>query len=500
MFRIFMIVFFLAATAVAQPLVFDTTVVTTSGDLARFHVQIPSGYDAARPPAILVGWHALGGTEVEIFAQLYDEICDERGWIIVSHMGPNDRHWNTRLPQVHCRTMLEWIEARYPFSRDSIYMCGGSMGAAAGQVWHNNNCAYDDYLIAATAGGSMILDTQLRQEQYLASGDTNRSMRVAFGGFPFESDSIAYEYHRYSAVYFADTTESMHFNALTVPVWSNWGDTQAEWDAYGYPAFNLSVLRAGGAESHFFPASWVAHGFGTMITEDVCAWFAQHSVNRFPDTLALAADEDGRYYYCDVVLGDAAYTFARADVRKDAAAKRLDIALLRNVAELTVNFAFPWTDVDTLRCHWQNADPAAGEPVVRLAGLSEDLVAVMNGVPVQAVSADGELSFLVESDTNFTLTFMEVHPPAPVLLPSEIEIESAYPNPFNGQLGLTIASRDSRAIVIQFFDVLGRLAASRPATLAAGRNRLILTLPELGSGAYWTRAGDSAPVRVVLVR
>ena len=211
---------------------FETTTVTAFGDTALFRVQIPSGYDREHPPAIIVGWHALGGSQTEIFGWGYAEICEQRGWILASHMGPNDRHWNTRLAQLHCRAMLDWLTDHFPFSLDSIYMCGGSMGGAAGQVWHNNNCAYDDYLIAATAGGSQILDCQLRQEQYLASADTNRSMRVAFGGFPFESDSIAYEYHRYSAVHLADTLESMHFNCLTVPVWSNWSEEQWEWDAY----------------------------------------------------------------------------------------------------------------------------------------------------------------------------------------------------------------------------------------------------------------------------
>lgn len=396
--------------------------------------------------------------------------------------------------------MLEWIEARYPFSRDSIYMCGGSMGAAAGQVWHNNNCAYDDYLIAATAGGSMILDTQLRQEQYLASGDTNRSMRVAFGGLPSENDSVAYEYHRYSAVHFADTSESMHFNALTLPVWSNWGAEQFEWDAYGYAAQNLAVLREGGAESRFFPASWNGHGFSIMVAEDVCAWFAQQSVNRFPDTLSLAADEDGRYYFCDITLADSAFTFARADVRKDSASKRLDVVLLHNVAELQVNFAFPWPELDTLYCDWRYEDPIVRPATITLAQLPDNREIAVNGVPYSRVSAAGEASFLVEADTSFTLTFSVATDTLPVIIPRGIEILSAYPNPFNGQLSLILESARPDVVAVEFFDVLGRVAVSREVALTAGSNQVSFDLPELGSGPYWVRAARSAPRHVVLVR
>lgn len=487
-------------SANAQPLEFETITTTAFGDTALFHVQIPSNFDPSRPPAIIVGWHALGGSQVEIFAHQYDEICEQRGWIIASHMGPNDRHWNTRLAQLHCRAMLDWLEINYPFSRDSIYMCGASMGAAAGQVWHNNNCAFDDYLIAATAGGSQILDCQLRQEQYLAIGDTNRSMRVAFGGFPFESDSIAYEYHRYSAVHFADTSESMHFNCLTVPVWSNWGAEQFEWDAYGYAAQDYAILRQNGAESRFGPADWTGHGFPIMITEDVCEWFSRFSVNRFPDTLSLVADENGRYYYCDVVLRDSAYTCARWDIRKEQETKQLDIVLLQNVAELQVNFVFPWQVIDTLFCDWQSIDPANSNIRVTLTGMPAQYIVRRDGEPMYRVSDEGDLTIELLSSETFALSFHEGPVSPPITLPEQIEITQAYPNPFNSQIKLLIETNRAQQTNLLFYDVRGRLVRSIPVQLQATVNSINVSLPDFASGTYWVKTEASNPIRIVLIR
>lgn len=489
-----------AGVLFAQPIVFDTTAVTAANDTCEFHVQIPSNYDPQHPPAILVGWHALGGTQYEIFAQSFDELCEERGWIIASHMGPNDRHWNTRIPQLHCRAMLDWLAENYPFALDSIYMCGGSMGAAAGQVWHNNNCAYDDYLIAATAGGSQILDCDLRQVQYLAAGDTNRSMRVAFGGLPFESDSTGYEYHRYSAVYFADTTESMHFNSLTIPVWSNWGSQQAEWDAYGYAAQALAILRSGGAFFHFAPAPFVGHGFPILPQAEVVDWFAQQSANRFPDTLALAADNDGRYYFCDVVLGELPYTFARWNINKDAERKRLDISLIRNVEELTVNFVFPWPHLDTLYCSWSLLDTAASRATIRLTNMPASQLTSVNGTPLEYVTDHGELAMEISGTQEMVITFADVEVPEPQPVPTKLTLTRAYPNPFNSQFNLTISSEQARNTTVDLYDVRGRLAQSVPVTLVIGSQTKSINVSGLATGIYFARVADSRPLKVLLIR
>lgn len=396
--------------------------------------------------------------------------------------------------------MLDWMMENYPFSLDSIYMCGGSMGAAAGQVWHNNNCAYDDYLIAATAGGSQILDCQLRQEQYLASGDTNFSMRVAFGGFPFESDSIAYEYHRYSAVFFEDTTESMHVNALTVPVWSNWGAEEFEWNAYGFAAQEYAFLRRFGAETIIGPAAFEGHGFSVLPHADVVDWFSHYSANRFPDTLSLVADNNGRYYYCDVLLGEESYTFARWDIRKDVERKRLDIVLLRNVAELTVNFVFPWTTLDTLNCSWTLADTLSESAIIRLTNLPHPRIVSVNGTPSHYVSNDGSVSFEVTRNTDMELTFQPDIRPAPRLIPTSHRIAGAFPNPFNSQITLDIESPVAGNAIVEFVDVQGRRAYSTGIGLEAGYKHVTIDTRDLATGLYFVRLNNSFPVKVVLIR
>ncbi|MCC6476998.1 T9SS type A sorting domain-containing protein [bacterium] len=478
----------------AQPLIMNITAPTSAGDSVFFRVQIPSNYSALRPPAILVGWHALGGTEHEIFDRDFDEECEVRGWIIASHMGPNDRHWNTRLPQLHCRAMLEWIEERYPFSRDSIYMAGGSMGAAAGQVWHNNNCAWDDYLIAATAGGSQILDCQLRQEQYLASGDTNRSMRAAFGGFPFESDSVAYEYHRYSAVHFADTTESMHFNALTIPVWSTWGAEEFEWNAYGYAAQDYAILRQGAAESHFNVAPIAGHGFPLMWAPGVCEWFAQYGARRFPDTLAIAADEDGSYFFCNVELADRAYMFARADVRKSADQKRVDVTLIQNVALLDVQFVFPWRELDTLRGTWTNLDSSVSA-IMRLSKLPPRVTVTING-DSSATTREGTLDLPLFDEMEIEIIFGEP-------LPREMfdfRVALAYPNPFNSSVTLLLESSAPAKTEFSLYNMLGQQVYADRVDVPGGTSSIRLSLDELAAGVYFARLGHhSKPFKLVLI-
>jgi hypothetical protein len=173
-------------------------------DTFQFWVQYPSHYDAANPPAILVWWHGFGSNyhEMRDLSGLnLVSIAEQRGWISAGFTGPfAGRHYQCARGQEHCRAMLDWISAHNPFCRDSIYMIGGSMGGAGGLVWNNNNCGIHDYMCAATDGGSAILDCELRQQQYVDSGHVLVAMQTIFGGFPWENDSIAFQYHRTSAV------------------------------------------------------------------------------------------------------------------------------------------------------------------------------------------------------------------------------------------------------------------------------------------------------------
>ncbi|MCX6600144.1 MAG: hypothetical protein NT025_01095 [bacterium] len=484
----------------------DTFTIAATGDTARFWAQIPVGYDPQHPPAILIWWHQLGGSWREMADYTaFDEEANARGWIAASHFGPNDRHWNTARAQEHCRTMLDWIASRYPFHRDSIYMIGGSMGGAAGQVWHNNNCGPEDYFIAATAGGSQILDCQLRQEQYLADGDTNFSMRAAFGGLPAERDSVAFQYHRTSAIFFADTSQSMHFNSLHLPVWNTWGATLAESTTHGFPAVLWNSLRrAGGADTTLTQGSNIgAHGLGIMPADSICNWLSGFSANRYPDEISINADENDTYYWTTVTLLHDDTTFGRYGVRKDSTRRLLKVALLRNIAALDVNFAFPWPVFDSLNCtvmYGEGEPPDVGLALVNVP--QPERLSYHYGAMPSWNYATGVLNLTLHGDAGFTVIFQTGDAPERVpAIPTKLRIVRAYPNPFNSVVMFEIESPAAMVRDLVWFDLLGRVALLKSVTLSPGTQRIFLSADGLASGTYYARlSGGSRPLRVVLIR
>jgi hypothetical protein len=497
----------MAGTASAQTEV-DTFTIASTGDTARFWAQIPAVYSPLHPPAILIWWHQLGGSQYEMRSSSnFDTQANQRGWIAASHFGPNDRHWNADTAQAHCRAMLDWIAARYPFHRDSIYMIGGSMGGAAGQVWHNNNCGSGDYVIAATAGGSQILDCQLRQEQYLASGDTNHSMRAAFGGFPSEGDSVRWAYHRASAIHLADTTRSMHFNSLRLPVWNMWGAGAAESTAYGYPALVWdSLRRAGGADTTFAAASSVGgHGLGIMPTDTVCNWLAGFSANRYPDEISINADESGDYYWTSAVLEYSDTTFGRYGARKDSARRRLEFTLVRNIMSVNVDFTFPWATFDSLNCtvHMVQEQPEAIGLTLGFLPEPQELIIRSGDVPNWHYDPQtGSLNVIIMGDAEFTIIFQadDATERAP-MIPAKLQIVRAYPNPFNSTVVLEIESPAAMVRDLVLFDLLGRVALSKSVVLSPGTQRVSLSAGALTSGTYLARLrGVTGAQRLVLVR
>ena len=486
----------------------DTLTFTSFGDTVRFWAQIPAGYDPLHPPAILIWWHQLGGTQYELKNYTdFDSTANLRGWICASHFGNNDRHWNTWIAQAHCRAMLDWIRERFPFDLDSIYMIGGSMGGAAGQVWHNNNCGEHDYFIAATAGGSQILDTQLRQEQYLAGGDTNRSMRAAFGGLPAENDSVAFQYHRASAIHLADTGQSMHFNSLNLPVWSTWGNSSLEWEAYGAPAQTWSALRSADfADSTlFFPAEVNCHGLTCMWPFGVCDWLANFTANRYPDVLSINADENDEYYWTRVELTNLANTFARYGVVKRPLQDELDITIVRNVRRLFINATvMEFEGFDTLRGYWQAIDRDAGPPEIILTGMPA--VLGVDGPPGFWIyhSLTRELHVELEQDGFYEIRVrvpLDAEEQVTELFPRTHTIAGAYPNPFNAQIELLIESSGGSTELL-VYDLLGRLVKSQHASLHPGTNRVTFNAHDVGSGIFFVRVegSEQVPIKIVLLR
>ena len=507
---ILLAILFAAGSAFPQTQI-DTFAVTEVGDTARFWAQIPANFNPQAPPALLIWWHQLGGTRLEMRDYTeFDTEANTRGWIAASHFGNNDRHWNGERPQQHCQAMLDWIRERYPFHMDSIYMIGGSMGGAAGQVWHNNNCGEHDYLIAATAGGSQILDTQLRQEQYLESGDTNRSMRAAFGGLPSERDSVAFEYHRASAIHLADTSQSMHFNSLNLPVWSTWGNSELEGYAYGDPAQIWYALRAadGAAPTSYFESDAGCHGFQCMWPPGVCDWLINFTANRFPDTLSINADEDDEYYWTSVELVQNDTVFGRYGIVKRPEQDQLDITLVNNIRRLTIDASvLQFEGNDTLRGFWQAFDRDGDPPEIIFANMPPVIGVSRSNEPASFWiyhSLSQELHIEFDQDGVYEI---RVHAPfsatediAPALAKTHI-IASAFPNPFNATAELLIESYGGSSELI-IHNILGRRVALISLTLSPGTNRVRLDADKLGSGIFFALLSGSQqkPLKLVLLR
>jgi hypothetical protein len=496
--------------AIAQTQI-DTFIVIQSSDTikydtVRFWLQLPPLYNPRNPPAILIWWHQLGANQLEMHGSAFDEQAALRGWIAASHAGPELAHWNAYGAQLHCRLMLDWIMQRFPFSRDSIYMIGGSMGGAAGQVWHNNNCGPDDYLIAATAGGSQILDCQLRQEQYLAVPDTNRSMRRVFGGLPSESPVIAFEYHRASAVFLADTTQSMHYNGLHLPVWNTWGANHTEDTAYGEPAQQwLDLRRLDHADTTWLERSSISgHGMGLMPVDVVCDWLSRFTANRYPDWISINADEDDDYYWTTVTRAFPNTVFGRYGVTKNPNARSLSMALIRNVGRLQVNFIFPWPRLDSLHCHIRNLDPAVGSVVAVLNSVPRpESVRVDSGEWAQWEFDQGQLSFRLRYATDVTIVFSRGTAQVPnKVMAADLRIIAAYPNPFNSTAWLEVESPRRAIEHLTIYDLLGREVLSRVVELSAGSQRIAVDAGPLSTGIYFVKLEGSAgpPVKIVLLR
>ena len=98
-------------------------------------------------------------------------------------------------------------------------MVGGSMGGATGAIYANNHLDPTKPMVAATASASGILDCERRAIEM----DGNNSMIEWFGG---NWDEVPFEYHRNSAVYFADSTQSMHFNLQHLPLYLDFGTSE----------------------------------------------------------------------------------------------------------------------------------------------------------------------------------------------------------------------------------------------------------------------------------
>lgn len=338
---------------------FVITIETTLGDTTEtFWLQIPPGYQPTEPRPLLVGWHQLGANHLEFkTATVFDSIAAARGWIAAAPGGSVPSHWTNHPTQSHVVDMIRWIEDRYAVDPHRIYMVGASMGGAAGMVFAANHLDPAGPMVAAAASISGIQDCERRfHEQGI-----NNSMIAAFGGTPEE---VPFQYHRNSAIMFADSTVSMHTNARHLPLYLTFGRGVSDsiWRAHAEdlyarltPFADLVVLRESARNGH---------GWSCAEAEKICDFLGAHTLDPVPRRISIAADEDGRSYWCDLSVRPGADRFARLETTVDPEAAHVDVAMIRNVDSASLDLAplgFPLSSCGVFTCRWEVLEPLAAE-------------------------------------------------------------------------------------------------------------------------------------------
>jgi len=399
--------------------------------------------------------HGWGGDHTQMSTMTtFDEEANTRNWLAASMRGPNLVHWNTHIAQSHAVDVLNWIDERYNVDYNRIYMVGGSMGGASGMVFNNNNLDASSWMVAATASGSGIMDCHRR---FLEQG-INYSMIENFGGTP---DSVPYQYHRNSAVYFADSTESMHVNLRHLPMYYTFGYWESPWMEHAQDLLHLMHPIADTV--YLVMAGWPSHGWESMMPGEICDWLSGFTLNVFPNDISINADENGRYYWVCVNQWDSTDAFTRFDASFDSTGNsitfhgwwNLEWAMLDMIGIDTDSIVYiSWTVEDTLE-------------TLILPGYSEIPGLVLkDGVETSDWSYEAFWG-VVYIYSDIGTSQWEIHPTATSIPESESTaivgdkniISQASPNPFNPILKLTYNIEIPGLVQLRIFNILGREVA-----------------------------------------
>jgi len=360
-FRLLQIVYlFLVPLLGAAQDEYIITIETTLGDTTEtFWLQIPENYNPANPCPLLIGWHQWGGDYLEFRdATRFDALSNRAGWIAASHFGTGLYHWNNQATQSHVVDMIDWIAENYSVDADRIYMVGASMGGAAAMIFSNNHLDPTGPMVAAAASVSGIQDCERRfYEQH-----GNHTMGSSFGGTPSQ---VPFEYHRNSAIYFADSTESMHWNALHLPLFLTFG---AEWSdsVWRCHAEDLYAVMDGFADTVVLhESSNYGHGWAASEDETIFSFLSGFTLKRYPLQININADAEGTWYWANLTFRDADNSFGRIDASFDTSASTPEVSVnfINNVNIATLDLPSLGYDYDTRRliCNWTIDDGLPSE-------------------------------------------------------------------------------------------------------------------------------------------
>ena len=254
-----------------------------------FSYQIPQGYSAGQLHPLLIAFHQWGGSENSTYYTTFDEEADNRNWMFMSPYGGSSNNYNHQGAQEMVKNEILWMMDNYSIDPDRIYMVGGSMGGAAGMIYANNHLNPIEPMVAAAASGSGILDCERRAIEM----DGNNSMTEWFGG---NWDEVPFEYHRNSAIYFLDSTQSMHYNLQHTPIYLDFGTSEP----HRAHAEEMYDVLLGYNESMWIDQDPTgSHGFSVMDELHTCDWLSQFTLDDSPSSITVNLDEPSRAYFLE---------------------------------------------------------------------------------------------------------------------------------------------------------------------------------------------------------
>ena len=270
-------------------IIYEQSLYENGETLDIFAYQIPEDFNPNSTYPLLVAFHQWGGDHMSPFYTDFDEESNLRGWIFMSPFGGASNNYNHQGAQYMVKKALEWMIENYNIDTNRIYMVGGSMGGASGMIYANNHLNPEEPMVSATASASGILDCERRAIEM----DGNNSMTEWFGG---NYDEVPYEYHRNSAIYFADSTQSMHYNLKYTPLYFDFGVTEP----HRTHAEDMYEIMYG-----YNTDMWIdddptgSHGFSVFDENHVCDWLSQFELINDPDTINVNLDEPSRAYWLE---------------------------------------------------------------------------------------------------------------------------------------------------------------------------------------------------------
>ena len=285
------IVFILLLQWLPSQIIEEHTILDENGNqLDIFAYQLPENYNVNFKHPLLVAFHQWGGNHLSTFSTQFDDEAYSRGWIFLSPFGGSSNNYNHQEAQEWLKMSINWLIENYNVDHRRIYMVGGSMGGAAGAIYANNHLDPTEPMVAATASASGILDCERRAIEM----DGNNSMTEWFGG---NYDEVPYEYHRNSAVYFADSTQSMHYNLQYTPLYLDFGVSEP----HRTHAEDLYDLLLGYNENMWIDTNPMgSHGFSVMDEVHTCDWLSNFELVDSPNSINVNIDEPERVYWVEV--------------------------------------------------------------------------------------------------------------------------------------------------------------------------------------------------------